>query len=130
MTSTSPATDEIPGPFEGVTWPGGAGWRASCSRRSRYSGPMNWRCSQSHEPLDLPGDPMIAERLALDGGQPVRADWLPFHRPTIEDDDVSEVVETLRSGWLTTGPRCKRFEEEVCSYLGTKHALALNSGTA
>jgi len=73
---------------------------------------------------------MIAERLALDGGQPVRADWLPFHRPTIEDDDVSEVVETLRSGWLTTGPRCKRFEEEVCSYLGTKHALALNSGTA
>ena len=55
---------------------------------------------------------MIAERLAQDGGEPVRASWLPFHRPCVEDDEIAEVVETLRGGWLTTGPRVRRFESE------------------
>ncbi len=73
---------------------------------------------------------MLAERLALDGGTPVREEWLPFHRPRIEDDEIAEVVDTLRGGWLTTGPRCKRFEREVAAYTGAKHALALNSATA
>jgi dTDP-4-amino-4,6-dideoxygalactose transaminase len=40
------------------------------------------------------------------------------------------VVETLRSGWLTTGPKVKRFEEEFARYLGCRHAVAVNSGTA
>jgi perosamine synthetase len=73
---------------------------------------------------------MIAERLALDGGTPVRATWLPFHRPRIEDDEIAEVVDTLRSGWLTTGPRVKRFERELAAYVGAKHAIALSSATA
>src|SRR3954469_8213262 len=73
---------------------------------------------------------MIAERLALAGGEPVRAERLPFHRPCIEEDEIAEVVDTLRSGWLTTGPRCKRFEREFADYIGVEHALALNSGTA
>jgi dTDP-4-amino-4,6-dideoxygalactose transaminase len=72
---------------------------------------------------------MIAERLALDGGTPVRADRLPFHRPRIEEDEIAEVVETLRGGWLTTGPRTKRFEREFAEYVGTEHALAVNSAT-
>src|SRR3712207_4727237 len=73
---------------------------------------------------------MIAELLALDGGTPVRDSWLPFHRPRIEDDEIAEVVDTLRGGWLTTGPRCKRLEQEVAAYVGARHAVALNSGTA
>jgi len=55
---------------------------------------------------------------------------LPFHRPEITDDDVHSVVETLRSGWLTTGPKVKRFEEDFAKYLGCRHAVAVNSGTA
>lgn len=73
---------------------------------------------------------MIAERLALDGGTPVRESWLPFHRPCIEDDEIAEVVETLRSGWLTTGPRTKRFEQEFAAYVRAPHAVAVNSATA
>src|SRR5919206_1733697 len=73
---------------------------------------------------------MIADRLALDGGEPVRADRLPFHRPRIEEDEIAEVVETLRGGWLTTGPRSKRFEREFAEYVGAKHAVAVNSATA
>ncbi len=55
---------------------------------------------------------------------------LPFHKPEITDDDVQSVVETLRSGWLTTGPKVKRFEEDFARYLGCSHAVAVNSGTA
>jgi perosamine synthetase len=73
---------------------------------------------------------MIAERLALDGGEPFRANWLPFHRPCVEDDEIAEVVDTLRGGWLTTGPRAKRFEKEFAEYIGAKYAVAFNSATA
>ncbi|MCC6177127.1 MAG: DegT/DnrJ/EryC1/StrS family aminotransferase [Chloroflexi bacterium] len=73
---------------------------------------------------------MIAEQLALDGGAPIRETWLPFHRPTVEDDEIAEVVDTLRSGWLTTGPRTRRFEREFAAYVGAEHAVAVNSATA
>ena len=73
---------------------------------------------------------MIAEALALDGGTPVRAERLPFHRPCVEEDEIAEVVDALRGGWLTTGPRCKRFEQEMAAYVGAKHAVAVNSATA
>ena len=55
---------------------------------------------------------------------------VPFHKPEITDDDVRSVVETLRSGWLTTGLKVKRFEEDFARYLGCRHAVAVNSGTA
>ena len=73
---------------------------------------------------------MIAQGLALDGGSPVRASWLPFHRPRIEEDEIAEVVDTLRGGWLTTGPRAKRFEREFCDYVGAQYGVAVNSATA
>lgn len=73
---------------------------------------------------------MIVERLALDGGSPVREARLPFHRPRIEEDEIAEVVDTLRGGWLTTGPRTKRFEREFAEYIGVQHAVAVNSATA
>jgi perosamine synthetase len=55
---------------------------------------------------------------------------VPFHRPQITDTEIAEVVSSLRSGWLTTGPRVRRFEEEFAEAVGARHAVALNSCTA
>jgi len=55
---------------------------------------------------------------------------VPFFRPLIGEEEIDEVVATLRSGWLTTGARVKRFEQEFAEAVGTPHAVALNSGTA
>src|SRR3990170_3921931 len=56
--------------------------------------------------------------------------FLPFHVPDIGDDEIRSVVETLRSGWLTTGAKVKKFEEDFAAYTGTTHSVAVNSGTA
>jgi dTDP-4-amino-4,6-dideoxygalactose transaminase len=56
--------------------------------------------------------------------------FIPFHRPSIGEEEISEVVDTLRSGWLTTGPRTARFEREFGEYVGAPHAVAVNSATA
>jgi UDP-4-amino-4,6-dideoxy-N-acetyl-beta-L-altrosamine transaminase len=61
---------------------------------------------------------------------PTASKFIPFHRPAISEDEIQSVVETLRSGWLTTGPKVKRFEEDFAAYLGCRHAVAFNSGTA
>jgi len=55
---------------------------------------------------------------------------IPFHLPRIEEEEIAEVVATLRSGWLTTGAKTKQFEAEFALYVGAKHAVALNSATA
>jgi dTDP-4-amino-4,6-dideoxygalactose transaminase len=55
---------------------------------------------------------------------------LPYNRPDIGEEEIAEVVDTLRSGWLTTGPKTRRFEAEFAAYTGARHALALNSATA
>jgi dTDP-4-amino-4,6-dideoxygalactose transaminase len=55
---------------------------------------------------------------------------IPFYRPNIEQAEIDEVVATLKSGWLTTGPKARQFEEEFARYLGQKHAVAVNSCTA
>lgn len=67
---------------------------------------------------------------ALAGGAPVRKESLPFCLPTIGDDEINEVVETLKSGWITTGPKTQKFEEMFKEYIGSKHAIALSSCTA
>ena len=51
-------------------------------------------------------------KCALQGGSPVRDDFLIFGSPLIGEDEIAEVVATLRSGWLGTGPRAHRFEED------------------
>jgi dTDP-4-amino-4,6-dideoxygalactose transaminase len=71
-----------------------------------------------------------SELLALRGGPPVRGSFLPFHQPLLDSDDERAVVETLRSGWLTTGPRTKSFEQELAAYTGSKRCVAVNSCTA
>lgn len=55
---------------------------------------------------------------------------IPFHRPWIGEEEIAEVVDTLRSGWLTTGPKVERFEQLFGAYVKAPHAIAVNSGTA
>src|SRR5262245_35643817 len=61
---------------------------------------------------------------------PMRSEFIPFHRPAIDENEIESVVETLKSGWLTTGPKVKTFEEDFARYVASKHAVAVNSGTA
>lgn len=56
--------------------------------------------------------------------------FLPFALPCIGEEEINEVVDTLRSGWLTTGPKTKRFEEDFAKFISIPHALAVNSCTA
>jgi len=55
---------------------------------------------------------------------------IPFAPPRIDDEIINEVVATLRSGWITTGPRTKQFEKELSAYNGNAATLCLNSATA
>jgi dTDP-4-amino-4,6-dideoxygalactose transaminase len=60
----------------------------------------------------------------------VRSTMLPFSRPSIGEEEIQEVTDVLRSGWITTGPRTVQFEKDFAAYVGAKHAIALVSGTA
>jgi perosamine synthetase len=55
---------------------------------------------------------------------------IPFYKPSIGEDEINEVVEVLRSGWLTTGPKAKQFESAFSDYMGHRHSIAVNSCTA
>ncbi|MBX3062034.1 MAG: DegT/DnrJ/EryC1/StrS aminotransferase family protein [Anaerolineae bacterium] len=58
-----------------------------------------------------------------------RETFLPFSPPYITEEEIAAVVDTLRTDWITTGPKTKRFEEEFAAYIGAEAALALNSCT-
>src|ERR1044072_4311715 len=60
----------------------------------------------------------------------MRDTFLPFSPPLIGEEEIEEVVDTLRSDWITTGPKVRRFEEEFSAYVGAPAALGLNSCTA
>lgn len=60
----------------------------------------------------------------------MRNKWIPFFLPSIGNDEKKAVLEVLESGWLTTGPKVKQFEQEFAKYIGARHAIAVNSGTA
>ena len=71
----------------------------------------------------------------LAGGSPaavpsMRASYLPFSPPAVGEDEITEVVEALRSGWITTGPKAGQFEAAFAARLGAPGALGLNSCTA
>lgn len=55
---------------------------------------------------------------------------IPFSPPDITEKEINNVVEVLQSGWITTGPKTKKFEDEIAKYCGTKKSVALNSATA
>ncbi|MGB7547827.1 MAG: aminotransferase class I/II-fold pyridoxal phosphate-dependent enzyme [Terracidiphilus sp.] len=60
----------------------------------------------------------------------IAAKFLPFHLPLIEEDDIRAVCEVMESGWITTGPKTVQFEQEFARFIGARHAVAVNSGTA
>ena len=55
---------------------------------------------------------------------------IPFSPPDVNEEDINEVVNALRSGWITTGPRTKEFERQIAQFCGTEKAACLNSATA
>lgn len=59
-----------------------------------------------------------------------RADFLPFSPPLVGEEEIAEVVDTLRGDWLSTGPKTRRFAERFAEYVGAPAALPLNSCTA
>ncbi len=79
---------------------------------------------------DNRADNNLLSPLAVDGGSPVRDSFLPYAQHWIGEEEKEEVLNVLNSGWLTTGPKVKQFEEDIARYVGTKYAIAVNSGTA
>jgi dTDP-4-amino-4,6-dideoxygalactose transaminase len=71
----------------------------------------------------------VTERLAIQGGAPVRQAMLEFSPPVIGEEEVESVVATLRSGWLTSGPRTAELEERFARRTGAPHAVATSSCT-
>lgn len=67
-------------------------------------------------------------RRAID--EPIREDYLVFGSPQIAEEDIAEVIATLRSGWISTGPRVARFESDFREYSGAAYAVAVSSCTA
>jgi dTDP-4-amino-4,6-dideoxygalactose transaminase len=72
----------------------------------------------------------MSEQLAIAGGAPVRDKFLVFGTPTLGDEEIAEVVDTLRSGWIGMGPKVIRFEEQFRDYIGCRYAVAVSSCTA
>ena len=71
-----------------------------------------------------------SEKLALDGGPPVRRELLPYGRQSLREEDIEAVVEVLRSSWLTTGPKVDEFEASLRNVTKAKEAVVLANGTA
>lgn len=67
---------------------------------------------------------------AIEGGVPVRNKFLVFGKPIIGKAEINEVVKSMRTGWIGTGPKVAKFEELIRSYVGAKYSVALNSCTA
>ena len=63
-------------------------------------------------------------------GYTARAQFLPFSRPTIESEEIAEVVDSMTSGWITTGPKVAQFEAMFREHLGVSEAIAVSSATA
>ncbi len=60
----------------------------------------------------------------------MRAAYLPFSRPTLGDEEIAELLDSIRSGWITTGPKVERFAQAFADYVGAKHAAPVSSATA
>jgi perosamine synthetase len=58
------------------------------------------------------------------------SDFIPFHKPYYTNDEINEVINAIKSGWWTTGPKSIIFETNFKNYIGCKYAVAVNSWTA
>lgn len=66
---------------------------------------------------------------AIIGGKPVRKNFLPPFRPNLGKEEIKEVIDTLKSDWITTGPKVNKFEEAIKKYIGCRETVAVNSCT-
>src|SRR5246500_4866626 len=96
----------------------------------RQSPPFPTRRNSAHSPEAPMSSTATKEALAIHGGSPVRRALLPYGRQSISEEDIQAVVQTLRSDWLTTGPKVAEFEEAMAAWVGAKHAVSFSSGTA
>jgi perosamine synthetase len=71
-----------------------------------------------------------SEKLAIEGGKPVRQAILPYGTQWLDEEDITAVIEVLRSRWLTTGPKVAEFERSFAKSVGSREAVAVSSGTA
>src|SRR6202167_4129582 len=78
----------------------------------------------------MSASPSMQATLAVDGGTPVRQEFLPYGRQSLDDADIEAVVEVLKSDWLTTGPKIAEFEERFAAWVGSRYAVSFSSGTA
>lgn len=69
-------------------------------------------------------------KLAINGGTPIRTKLLPYGKQCIDNDDIESVVSVLKSEYLTTGPNVEAFESSICEFTSAKYAVALSNGTA
>ncbi|MEL7596953.1 MAG: DegT/DnrJ/EryC1/StrS family aminotransferase, partial [Clostridiaceae bacterium] len=60
----------------------------------------------------------------------LRKEFLPYALPLIEEEEINEMIDTLKSGWISKGPKTIEFEKRFAEYVGAKHAIATNSATA
>lgn len=60
----------------------------------------------------------------------MRDTFLPFARPAVGDDEINEIIDSIRSGWITTGPKVEKFSKMFADYVGGKYSTALSSATA
>jgi UDP-4-amino-4,6-dideoxy-N-acetyl-beta-L-altrosamine transaminase len=72
----------------------------------------------------------MAETLTIDGGSPVRKEFLPYGHQWIDDDDIKAVSDVLKTDWITQGPKIAEFEKLIADYCNAKYAVAFSSGTA
>ena len=71
------------------------------------------------------------KNLAINGGEPISKDPILIHLPCLEQDDLKNVVDVIRTTFVSgDGPECRQFEKELSEYLGVKHALFVNSATS
>lgn len=70
------------------------------------------------------------KKLAIDGGYPVRAEKIYYGRQWIDESDIQAVADTLRSDFITCGPKVDEFESELAAYTAAKYAVAVSNGTA
>src|SRR6476469_7930693 len=78
-----------------------------------------------------PATEPLAEPLSEPLSEPTAAPFLPFALPDIDEAEIEAVVACLRSGWVTTGPVTRQFEQDFSAYLGgDRQAIAVNSATA
>lgn len=70
------------------------------------------------------------EKLAIDGGSPIRKNKISYGRQWLDDDDVQAVVDVLKGDFLTCGPKVAEVEKVLCDYTGAEYAVAVSNGTA